>query len=105
MTSRRTLQKLVNQRPLIGLLQSHPNLMLTEMAGMCGYDFLLLDGEHGVFNDEDYLHTLQVLAATQMLGLIRLAGHDEQALGRYLDMGADGIVVPNVRTAEQAKSL
>jgi 2-keto-3-deoxy-L-rhamnonate aldolase RhmA len=75
------------------------------MAGMCGYDFLLLDGEHGVFSESDYLHTLQALAATETFGLIRLAHHDLQALGRYLDMGADGIVVPNVSTAEQARSL
>src|SRR5207244_2945457 len=78
---------------------------VAEMAGMCGYDFLLLDAEHGVFSERDYLQTLQALAATEALALVRLAKHDPQALGRYLDMGVDGIVVPNVSTAEQARTL
>jgi len=78
---------------------------MSEIAGICGYDFILLDGEHGVFSEGDYLHTLQVLASTDALALIRLAKHDLPAVGRYLDMGADGIVVPNVSTAEQARAL
>lgn len=106
MKARRTLQeRLATQRALIGLLQAHPNPALAEMAGMCGYDFLLLDGEHGVFSESDYLQTLQALAAADVLAMVRLGKHDTQALGRYLDMGADVTVVPNVSTAEQARTL
>lgn len=106
MKLRRSLhERLPAQRALIGLLQTHPNPTLALMAGMCGYDFLLLDGEHGVFSESDCLLTLQTLAATDALAMVRLAGHDTHALGRYMDMGADVIVVPNVTTAEQAKAL
>lgn len=98
-------ERLGGQRALLGLLQTHPNAALAEMAGMCGYDFLLLDGEHGVLSEMDYLHTLRALASVDTLGMIRIASHDMHALGRYLDMGADAIVVPNVSTAEQAKAL
>jgi 2-keto-3-deoxy-L-rhamnonate aldolase RhmA len=76
-------------------LQTHPN---SALAGMCGYDFLLLDGEHGVFSEMDYLHTLQALAATDALAVVRLCNHDAQAVGRYLNMGVDAIVAPNVAT-------
>jgi 2-keto-3-deoxy-L-rhamnonate aldolase RhmA len=89
----------------MGLLQTHPSPALAELAGMCGYDFLLLDAEHGVFSESDFLHTLRALASTDTLGMVRLAGHDTKALGRYMDMGADAIVVPDVSTAEQAKAL
>lgn len=98
-------QRLSKERALIGLLQSHGSLQLSEMAGVCGYDFLLLDGEHGTFSDHDYLHTLQVLSGVDTLGLVRVARHDPNAIGRYLDMGADAIVVPNVSTVEQATAL
>jgi 2-keto-3-deoxy-L-rhamnonate aldolase RhmA len=103
--SRSLLERLSTQKALIGLLQSHPNPALTEMAGLCGYDFAFLDCEHGVFSDFDCLHALRALAATDTLAVVRLAGHDLQAVGRWLDLGADVIVVPNVSTAEQAKRL
>jgi 4-hydroxy-2-oxoheptanedioate aldolase len=98
-------ERLSARRALVGLLQTHPNPTLAEMAGMCGYDFLLLDGEHGVFSERDYLDALQALAATGALAMVRLAKHDTQALGRYLDMGVDVIVVPHVSTVEEARAL
>jgi 4-hydroxy-2-oxoheptanedioate aldolase len=98
-------ERLSAHRALFGLLQTYPNMMLTEMAGMCGYDFLLLDGEHGLFSEHDYFQALQVLDSVDVISMVRLAGHDTQALGRYLDMGADVIIVPNVTTSEQAKAL
>ena len=106
MKSRRSLhERLSTQRALIGLLQTHPNPALTEMAGMCGYDFLILDCEHGLFSEMDHVQTLQACGSTNVVAMVRLAGHDTQAVGRYLDMGVDVIVVPNVSTAEQAQKL
>jgi 4-hydroxy-2-oxoheptanedioate aldolase len=106
MKSRNTLhQRLSTQATLVGLLQTHPNLALTEMAGMCGYDFLILDAEHGVFSETDYLCAFQTLSGTDLVPMVRLTECDTQAVGRYLDMGAEAIVVPNVVTAEQAQSL
>lgn len=98
-------ERLATRRALIGMIQVLPNTAISEMAGMCGYDFIILDGEHGVFDERDYFHTLQTLAATEVLAFVRVGNHDPQAVGRYLDLGADGIVVPNVSTAEQAKTL
>jgi len=106
MKVRQTLrERLSNQRALLGFLQTYPNPALTEMAGRCGYDFLFFDGEHGLFGEMDFFQALQTTAATDAIALIRLGKHDPHALGRYLDIGADGIVVPNVSTAEQARLL
>jgi 4-hydroxy-2-oxoheptanedioate aldolase len=106
MTARRTLQhRMTAQRALIGLLQAQPNVVLAEMAAMCGYDFLMLDDEHGVFGPGDHVKTLQAVGRSEMAVLVRLSGHDTQALARYLDLGVDGIVVPNVTTPEQAIAL
>jgi 2-keto-3-deoxy-L-rhamnonate aldolase RhmA len=99
-------ERLSTQIGLIGLLQTHPNAMLSEMAGLCGYDFLMLDCEHGWFSDTDLLQTLQAIGgSSDIAALIRLRGHDTQAIGRYMDMGADGIIVPNVSSAEQARQF
>lgn len=106
MKARRTLhERLSTQRALIGLLQTHSNPALTELAAMCGYDFIILDDEHGVFSPNDHLQTLRALSFTDVAAFVRLSGHDLQAVGRYLDMGVDGILVPNVTSAEQASAV
>lgn len=102
---RSVYERLSTQRALIGFLQTHPNPTLAEMAGMCGYDFLVLDCEHGWFSEMDLLQTLQAIGSTDIAAVMRLRGHDTRALGRYMDMGADGIIVPNVATPEEAKAL
>ncbi len=98
-------ERLAARGALIGLLQAHPNVIAAEMAGSCGYDFLLLDGEHGLFGDTDYSHGLRSLAAAGTLAAVRLPKQDLQAVGRFMDMGADVIVVPNVATAAEAQAL
>jgi len=106
MKSRTSLHELLAvQRVLIGLLQTHPNLALTEMAGMCGYDFVMLDAEHGVLSEADFMHAFCTASGTGLVPMVRLAGCDCQAVGRYLDMGAEVIVVPNVVDAAQARRL
>lgn len=98
-------EKLSSTSALFGFMQMHPSTAISELAGICGYDFIILDCEHGLFGEMDIVHSLQAIAATGMSAFVRLRGHDCQALGRYLDMGADGIIVPNVATADQAELL
>ena len=106
MRVRRTLQQRLSEKGiLLGFGQTQPNLATAEMAGMCGYDFLMLDCEHGSFSEQDYFQTLLAIGSTDMAGVVRLRGHDTHALGHYLDMGADGILVPHVANAEQAQTL
>jgi len=98
-------ERLVAKEALIGFMQTQPSAVLVEMAVMCGFDFLFLDCEHGLFSDLDHLRALQVLGTSNVAALVRLRGHDLQAVGRFMDLGADVIVVPNVTSAEQARML
>jgi 4-hydroxy-2-oxoheptanedioate aldolase len=106
MRLRRSLhERLVEQPALVGFLQTHPSPSIAELAGICKYDFLLLDAEHGVFSDSDLLHALRAFSAMDGLVMVRLSSHNTQALGKYMDFGADVIVVPNVTTADEARTL
>jgi 2-keto-3-deoxy-L-rhamnonate aldolase RhmA len=98
-------EKLNRCRAVVGMLQAHTNLVVTELAGMCGYDFIVLDIEHGFYSDSDCQAALQVIAASQALAFVRLRDHNCQNVGRYLDMGFDGILAPNVTSASQAHAL
>jgi 4-hydroxy-2-oxoheptanedioate aldolase len=104
-TQHSSLQKLASQRPLLGFLQTQPSLQFAELAAISGYDFIMLDCEHGLISETDVLQIAQVLGSTPVLTLVRIQGHDMRAIGRFLDMGVDGIIVPDVTTAEQATAL
>ena len=89
----------------LALFQRHPSALLAELAGLCGYDVLILDAEHGVLGEVDCLQTLRTLSGSDTAVFMRLRGHDLAAVGRYLDLGVDGLLVPEVATAEQARDL
>jgi 2-keto-3-deoxy-L-rhamnonate aldolase RhmA len=102
---RKLMERLEERRALIGLLQTRPNPDFAELTSLCDYDFLILDDQHGVFAPTDHLRTLQAVSSGDLAMFVRLRGHDLLALGCFLDMGADGIVVPEVETADEARAL
>ena len=60
MRSGSLMERLSTKRAVLGLVQSHPNPVLAEMAGLSGYDFLFLDGGHGVLSDADFEQACRV---------------------------------------------
>jgi 4-hydroxy-2-oxoheptanedioate aldolase len=106
MNTRQSLhERLSTQKALIGLIQTRPYPELAELAGLCGYDFLLLDDEHGLFTWRDHVHMLQALAGLNIAVMVRLSSCDTRAVGCFMDLGVDGVVAPHVSTAQQAEAL
>jgi 4-hydroxy-2-oxoheptanedioate aldolase len=75
-----------------------------EMAGVAGFDWVLLDHEHGPGSDVTILHQLQALAATPAAALVRIAANDPARFKRVLDAGAHGVMIPYVGTAAEAQA-
>ena len=70
------------------------------LAGL-GFDWLFVDGEHGPFETRDLLAVLQAVG-DRAACLFRVPCSDEAPIKRALDLGAAGVIVPQVNTAEQA---
>jgi 4-hydroxy-2-oxoheptanedioate aldolase len=75
-----------------------------EMAGLAGFDWVLLDHEHGVGGEETMQHQLQAVAATPATCLVRVAANEAPRFKRVLDAGAAGVMVPYVSTADEARA-
>ena len=75
-----------------------------EMAGDCGYDWLLLDHEHGPGGEDTLLHQLQAVGGTQAVPIVRIAANETPRFKRALDMGAHGVMAPWVSTAAEARA-
>jgi len=91
--------------PLFGLSLTYADAAIAELAAWCGYDFVILDAEHGVCDESAQLSVLRMLEPTPTLGLVRVRPRDDSAIARYLDFGADGILIPDVRSATQAQCI
>lgn len=87
---------------LAGTWLSLGSSVTAEMAGKAGFDWALVDLEHGVGDHESLLHQLQALDATPAAGIVRVAWNEPPRFKRALDLGASGIMVPYVNTAQEA---
>lgn len=90
---------------LLGVLLRMPSEELAEMAAVSGFDFVLIDAEHGPADVIALRHHLALISDHGVETWVRV-GSDEPALVlRALDHGATGIVAPHVDTAAQARAL
>jgi 2-keto-3-deoxy-L-rhamnonate aldolase RhmA len=96
-------QKLAQGRKVFGAWVGMANPVATEVLALAGYDFLILDNEHGPATLHDTLLQLQAMSGTPSAGVVRVPWNDPVYLKRVLDIGAEGVMVPSVDTAEQAE--
>jgi len=68
-----------------------------------GFDWLIIDLEHGAGTESDLLANLHAMGATPAAGLVRPQSGERLRIGRALDLGAHGIMVPRVDLPEQAR--
>lgn len=82
-----------------------PSADLVELAGIAGFDFVHLDGEHGTFSPESVDAMCRAAEAAGLTVTARVPSHDPSVINLYLDRGVQGIVAPHVETQAEAKAL
>jgi 4-hydroxy-2-oxoheptanedioate aldolase len=97
--------RLAGRQPVFGMVQTLPSPIIAELAVLCGFDFVILDCEHGIIDEAAHLACLQVISANGALAAVRVRANDFDAIARYLDFGAGAILVPDVQGPEQAAAL
>src|SRR5579862_2458025 len=86
-------------------MQSIPSPTITESAVLSGFDFIILDCEHAVVDELSQLASLQTLSGRDAFSLARLRPEDFSAVGRYLDLGVNGILMPDIQSPEAAREF
>lgn len=98
-------QALSRRRPQFGLFLGMASPISAEVLATCGYDFLLIDAEHGVNDTRSIQTQLQAMAPHPVECLVRPANHDPSIIKQILGTGAQTLLVPMVDTAEQARAI
>ena len=96
--------RLRNGERLLGTMVTLPTASTAEILADAGFDWLFIDGEHGPLDTANILGILQAVSH-QITCIVRVPACDEVAIKKVLDLGAAGIIVPQVNSAEQAADV
>lgn len=77
--------------------------VVTELAVLCGFDWVLLDLEHGCASEGALPAQLMAVKGSPTQAIVRVGDIYADQIGRLLDWGAGGIMVPHVEEAEDAR--
>jgi len=98
-------RKMLAGEPAFGYTLQLGAPLVAEALANCGIDFILLDTQHGTFGSDSVIATLMALACGRAVPMARVARNDYTLIGRLLDDGVLGIVVPLVHTREDAQAV
>jgi 4-hydroxy-2-oxoheptanedioate aldolase len=90
--------------PKMGLFVNSHSPTVAEQLAHSGYDWLLVDTQHGPMGYEKLSAMLCAISSGGAKSMVRVAGYSDRAgIQQALDLGADGILVPYINTAEEAR--
>jgi len=88
-----------------GIVHALAHAAMAEMIGLAGFDFVLIDGEHGQGDHQAHLGCLQAVAGTPAQAILRAESSGRTVLKRLLDLGVEGVMIPCVSSVEQAREV
>jgi len=92
------------QRQLLALITKMPSASTVELAGHAGFDFVLIDTEHGPNDMVELEHHVRAAESAGARSLVRVSGAKSPDILRALDAGAQGVVIPHVTSAADVRS-
>ncbi|CAN5273148.1 4-hydroxy-2-oxoheptanedioate aldolase [soil metagenome] len=104
-SARRWRGRLSAGESLIGLWNISTSPITAEILSMSGADWIILDAEHSPNDMSTLVPQLQTLAAAPVFTVVRAPSKDPLILGRLLDIGARGLMIPMVETADEARAV
>lgn len=89
--------------PLLGAWCMIPSALTAEALGGAGFDWVLIDMQHGCMDYETAVGMIRAVDLGGATPIVRVPWNDPGVIGRLLDAGALGVVIPMIQTAEDAR--
>src|SRR5437773_8854384 len=97
-------QRLYGGKAAFGVMCTFPAPPVVEMLGHLGFDWILLDNEHGSITVDTAEACIAAAELTGMAPVVRPVGNKPEIIAPFLDRGAWGVQVPHVNTAAEARA-
>ncbi len=98
-------QSLSEGKQLLGLWVGLGDDSVAELCAHAGFDWLLIDGEHGPNDLRSILSQLRAVQGSATNAVVRLASDDRVAIKQHLDIGAQTLLIPMIESAQQAREV
>ncbi|WP_238933659.1 HpcH/HpaI aldolase family protein [Brevibacillus choshinensis] len=95
-------QKILNGEKVVGAFLGFYSPEIVEMLGYSGFEFIVIDDEHGAFSPRDLENMIRAAESVNLVPIVRVS-YDPSCIQKALDRGAKGIQVPMVNTKEEAE--
>ncbi|HAV78995.1 MAG TPA: host specificity protein [Anaerolineae bacterium] len=101
----KTKIKLQQGLPAYGVISTSDDPQLAELFGLAGFDYYMLDAEHGLIDPAQAVNVIRACERVEMTPLIRIGPRDPKLVLQYLDAGMMGIMMPGLESVEDVKML
>lgn len=91
-------------RATVGGWCSIPSSFSAELMGRCGFDWVCVDTQHGLIGYDQMAVMVQTLAITRTPTFVRVPWNEPDHIMKALDAGAEGVIVPMVNSADDARA-
>jgi 4-hydroxy-2-oxoheptanedioate aldolase len=98
-------EKLLKGKPVYGPFMKTGDAAFVECAGHAGFDFCILDMEHGPVDFFNLQNLIRGAEIAGILPIVRTYDSSETAISKALDLGAKGIQVPQIKSAEEGREV
>jgi 4-hydroxy-2-oxoheptanedioate aldolase len=105
MQTNTTKAKLAEGKVVFGAIISRYAPDLVELFGAIGYDFVMIDCEHGPMDLDQVEHMVRAAEVFGITPITRVPDHADATILRFLDRGVQGVIVPHVNTREAAEGV
>lgn len=90
---------------LLGTFIQLPSPELVELHGLAGFDFVVLDMEHGAYGFEELRHLIRAAELRSLVPIVRVSEVSRSLVSRVMDLGSVGVMVPQVETAADLEKV
>ena len=96
-------ESLRNRGTAIGVFIPMPSPDVVEIVALAGFDFALLDAEHGRISPGDAYPMVLAAEARDVPAMVRVGQNDRQVILKFLDLGVSGVMIPQTSTPQLAR--
>jgi len=101
----KTKAKLKQGLPVYGVISTSDDPQLAELCGVAGFDFYMLDAEHGLIDPARAVNVIRACERTNITPLARIGSKDPKLVLQYLDAGMMGVMMPGLESVADVQML
>jgi 4-hydroxy-2-oxoheptanedioate aldolase len=101
----KTKAKLKAGQPAFGVISTTDDPQLAELFGIAGFDYYMLDAEHGLIDPVQAVNIIRACESIHMTPMVRIGSKDPKLVLQYLDAGMMGIMMPGLESVAEVRML